>query len=124
MLGDPVRRRILQLLAAGDRAAGDVAAVVGEEFGLTQPSVSRHLAVLRESGFAMVRQEGTRRLYRLDAAGPELALSWLEDLRRAWEQRLDALGTELARGARQRGRWAAGRGEDVAAPDYDSEGTT
>ena len=103
MLGDPVRRRILELLADGERTAGQVAIAVGHEFGLTQPSVSRHLGVLRENGFAVVRQEGTRRLYRIDATGPQTAADWLDGLRRAWEQRLDALETELARGARAAG---------------------
>jgi DNA-binding transcriptional ArsR family regulator len=101
VLGEPVRRRILELLASGERAAGDVADVVGEEFGLTQPAVSRHLRVLRESGFASVRAAGTRRLYALDAAGLEDAESWLADLRAQWSQRLDALATELARGRRR-----------------------
>ena len=103
MLGDPVRRRILELLADGGRTAGQVAIAVGQEFGLTQPSVSRHLGVLRENGFAVMRQEGTRRLYRIDATGPQTAADWLDGLRRAWEQRLDALETELARGARAAG---------------------
>jgi DNA-binding transcriptional ArsR family regulator len=100
VLGDPVRRRILELLADGERTAGEVAVAVGDEFGLTQPSVSRHLGVLRENGFAVVRQDGTRRLYRIDATGPQTAAEWLDGLRRAWGQRLDALETELARGAR------------------------
>ena len=100
MLGDPVRRRILELLADGERTAGEVAAVVGDEFGITQPSVSRHLAVLRDSGFAVVRPEGTRRMYRIDPEGPQVARRWLDGLRGAWEQRLDALETELARGRR------------------------
>jgi DNA-binding transcriptional ArsR family regulator len=100
VLSDPVRRRILELIADGERTAGEVAAMVGNEFGLTQPSVSRHLGVLRNNGFAVVRRQGTRRLYRIDAAGPQAAADWLDGLRRAWEQRLDALGTELARGAR------------------------
>jgi DNA-binding transcriptional ArsR family regulator len=100
VLGDPVRRRILELLADGERTAGAVAAAVGVEFGLTQPSVSRHLGVLRDNGFAVVRRDGTRRLYRIDATGPKVAADWLDGLRRAWDQRLDALETELARGAR------------------------
>ena len=102
VLGDPVRRRILELLAAGERPAGDVATVIQDEFGLTQPAVSRHLRVLRESGFASVRPEGARRLYAIDAAGLEGAEGWLSDLRAQWGQRLDALGTELARGKKRR----------------------
>ena len=102
VLGDPVRRRILELLAGGERPAGDVVAVIHDEFGLTQPAVSRHLRVLRESGFASVRPEGARRLYVIDAAGIEGAEGWLSDLRAQWSQRLDALGTELARGKKRR----------------------
>ena len=63
VLGDPVRRRILELLADGERAAGAVAEVIRAEFGISQPAVSQHLKVLRENGFAVVRQDGTRRLY-------------------------------------------------------------
>ena len=102
MLGDPVRRRILELLAGGDVAAGVVVDAVGREFGITQPAVSQHLRVLRESGFATVRAEGTRRLYSVNPAPLDMAQEWITRVRRAWEQRLDALGTELARGARQR----------------------
>jgi len=102
VLGDPVRRRILQLLASGERTAGEVAGAIQAEFGLTQPAVSRHLRVLRESGFATVRSMGTRRLYALEAAGFEDVEEWLADLRQQWMQRLDALATELARGRRRR----------------------
>jgi DNA-binding transcriptional ArsR family regulator len=104
VLGDPVRRRILELLAERERAAGDVVAVVGQEFGISQPAVSQHLRVLRESGFASVRAVGTRRLYDLNAAGLTEVDQWVTTLRRFWEQRLDALGTELKRGARERRR--------------------
>jgi DNA-binding transcriptional ArsR family regulator len=96
-----VRRRILELLASGERAAGEVGGTIQAEFGLTQPAVSRHLRVLRESGFADVRSAGTRRLYALHAAGLEEAEGWLADLRAQWSQRLDALATELARGRRR-----------------------
>ena len=102
MLGDPVRRRILELLAQGELAAGGVVEVVGVEFGISQPAVSQHLRVLRESGFATVRADGSRRLYSVNPASLDQAERWIAGLRRAWEQRLDALGTELARGARQR----------------------
>jgi DNA-binding transcriptional ArsR family regulator len=99
VLGDPVRRRILELLADGERTAGDVTAIVREEFGISQPGVSQHLRVLRESGLASVRAVGTRRLYAVEPAPLQDAGAWLE---RFWNQRLDALDTELARGRRQR----------------------
>jgi DNA-binding transcriptional ArsR family regulator len=116
VLGDPVRRRILELLAEGERAAGEVAAVVGAEFGISQPAVSQHLRVLRESGFATVRAAGTRRLYAVDPAPLADVERWVADLRRFWEQHLDALGTELARGARQR-RIASTEPSDRTPPD-------
>jgi DNA-binding transcriptional ArsR family regulator len=99
VLGDPVRRRILELLADGERPAGEVTAIVREEFGISQPGVSQHLRVLRESGLASVRAVGTRRLYAVQREPLEDAGAWLE---RFWGQRLDALGTELKRGKRDR----------------------
>lgn len=63
VLDDPVRRRILELLVDGERTAGEIGAVVQEEFGISQPGVSQHLKVLRESGFTTVRPDGNRRFY-------------------------------------------------------------
>ena len=100
ILGDPVRRRILELLAEGERAAGDLGAIVQREFGISQPAVSRHLRVLRDHGFATVRAEGTRRLYAVDPTPLRTVEEWLAPYRRFWTQRLDALDTELARGRR------------------------
>lgn len=102
VLGDPVRRRILELLADGERSAGEVSGVVREEFGISQPGVSQHLRVLRENGFATVRAEGARRLYAVDPAPLREVDEWLERYRRFWDRRLDALGTEIARGKRER----------------------
>jgi DNA-binding transcriptional ArsR family regulator len=102
ILGDPVRRRILELLADGEQTSGAISAVIQEEFGISQPGVSQHLRVLRESGFATVRAEGTRRLYAVDSAPLQEVDVWLERFRRFWNQRLDALATELARGKRER----------------------
>jgi DNA-binding transcriptional ArsR family regulator len=101
-LGDPVRRRILELLANGEAQAGELGRVVQAEFGISQPAVSQHLRVLRESGFTTVRAEGTRRLYAIDPAPLAAADEWFDAFRRFWQPRLDALGTELARGRRQR----------------------
>jgi DNA-binding transcriptional ArsR family regulator len=100
VLGDPVRRRILELLADGERTAGDVTAVIRAEFGISQPGVSQHLRVLRENGFTTVRAAGTRRLYSVDPEPLREIDQWLAQYRRFWAQRLDALGTELARGRR------------------------
>jgi DNA-binding transcriptional ArsR family regulator len=101
VLGDPVRRRILELLANGEQAAGAVGAVVQPEFGISQPAVSQHLRVLREHGFATVRADGARRLYAVDPAPLRDVDAWLDRYRRVWDQRLDALGTEIARGRRR-----------------------
>jgi len=102
VLGDPVRRRILELLADGEQTSGAVTAVIREEFGISQPAVSQHLRVLRDNGFATVRAEGTRRLYAVDSAPLQEVDLWLERFRRFWNQRLNALATELARGKRER----------------------
>jgi DNA-binding transcriptional ArsR family regulator len=102
VLGDPVRRRILELLADGERTAGEVTDVVRAEFGISQPAVSQHLKVLRDNGFALVRAEGTRRLYSVDAAPLRETDAWLDRFRHFWTPHLDALATELARGKRER----------------------
>lgn len=100
VLGDPVRRRIVGLLAEGERPAGAVVEVIAEEFGIGQPAVSRQLRILREQGFATVRAVGARRLYALEPAGLDAAEAELRRYRRFWRQRLDALQTEVARGKR------------------------
>ena len=102
VLGDPVRRRILELLAQGEQPSGAISEIVQDEFGISQPAVSQHLKVLRESGFATVRPDGARRLYAVDSAPLHDVDAWLDQFRRFWEQRLDSLETELARGKRKR----------------------
>jgi DNA-binding transcriptional ArsR family regulator len=102
VLGDPVRRRILELLADGEQTAGAITAVIRAEFGISQPAVSQHMRVLREHGFAVVRADGARRLYAVDPAPLREVDVWLERFRGFWTQRLDALTTELARGKRER----------------------
>src|SRR6476660_4810673 len=112
VLGDPVRRRILELLADGELTSGALTAVVQAEFGISQPAVSQHLKVLRDSGFATVRPDGTRRLYAVDAAPMRELDDWLDRFRRFFDQRLDSLATELARGKRER-RLAATNNTDT-----------
>lgn len=104
VLGDPVRRRILELLATGEQSSGEITEVIRAEFGISQPAVSQHLRVLRDSGFASVRPEGTRRVYAVEAAPLREVDAWLDQFRGFWSQRLDALATELARGKRERRR--------------------
>lgn len=100
VLGDPVRRRILELLAHDEHASGQIVEVVGAEFGITQAAVSQHLKVLRDHGFARVRPEGTRRIYAVDVKPLREIDQWLEQFRSHWEPKMDALATEVARGRR------------------------
>lgn len=101
VLGEPVRRRILELLAGQEMTSGAVCAVIQAEFGISQPAVSQHLRVLRDSGFASVRPEGTRRLYAVRGEPLREVDEWLDRFRRFWEPHLEALATELARGKRE-----------------------
>src|SRR5437588_9265207 len=92
-LADPTRRRIVELLAERERTAGELAG----EFSTSRPGVSRHLRVLREHGLVRARAEAQRRVYSLEP-GPLAELDdWLARYRGFWSNRLDALGTELAR---------------------------
>ena len=102
VLGNPVRRRILELLARGELTSGQIVEVVQREFGITQPAVSQHLRVLRESGFASSRVQGPHRVYFVEAPPLEEVDAWLEQFRSMWQHRLDALATEVARGKKAR----------------------
>jgi DNA-binding transcriptional ArsR family regulator len=104
VLGDPVRRRILELLADNEQSSGEVVKVIHDEFGITQAAVSQHLRVLRENGFASVRPQGARRIYVMETASLREIDQWLERFRSHWEPKLDALATEVARGKRKRRR--------------------
>lgn len=99
--GDPVRRRILELLADGELTAGAISASIQAEFAISQPAVSQHLKVLRENGFTTVRPDGQRRLYAVNGDSLRDVDEWLAGFRRLWAPRLDALATEIARGKRQ-----------------------
>jgi DNA-binding transcriptional ArsR family regulator len=104
-LGDPVRRLILELLAAGEQPAGGIASAVHAITPISQPGVSQHLKALREVGLVAVRADGTRRLYTIDRSGLDQAYAWLARLTdplAALDQPLDALATEVARGRRTR----------------------
>ena len=102
ILGDPVRRRLIELLDGGELTAGDLASTIGNEFGISQPAVSQHLRVLRENGFANVRSEGTRRFYSVDPSSLRAVDEWLDRFRHYWAPKLAALDTEIARGTRER----------------------
>ena len=102
VLGDPVRRRLLELLAAGEHSSGELTAAVRAEFGISQPAVSQHLRVLRDSGFASVRPEGARRIYAVRPEPLQEVDAWLDGFRHFWSGRLDALATEISRGKREK----------------------
>jgi len=106
ILGDPVRRRILELLARGEQTVTDLVVVIEREFDISQSAVSQHLRVLRDNGFASVRADGARRVYSVEAAPLRQVDAWLAAFRSFWDQPLAALGTEIARGKRKRQRSA------------------
>lgn len=92
-LAEPGRRQILDALAQGERPAGDFTPMLG----ISQPGVSRHLRVLREAGLVTVREDGRRRLYRLNPEPLAELDAWLDTYRRFWTGRLDALEAHLDR---------------------------
>ena len=102
LLGDPVRRRIVEQLAAGDRRASELSRGVESEFGISQPAVAKHLRLLREAGLVAVRRDGAAAIYRLDPGVIDEVEALAHRYRRLWNQRLDALETEIARGKRAR----------------------
>jgi DNA-binding transcriptional ArsR family regulator len=109
-----VRRHLLSLVSAGEQPAGALVEAVRARTPISQPAVSQHLRALREAGLVTVRAEGTRRLYALDPDGVRRAEAWLAALRdpaAAYEQPLDALATEVARGRRARRTPASGEPE-------------
>ncbi len=91
VLAEPSRRRLLDLLRGGELAVGDLV----DEMGLSQPTVSKHLRVLREAGLVEVRADAQRRLYRIRPE-PLIELdSWLEPYRQLWNDHLDLLARHL-----------------------------
>jgi DNA-binding transcriptional ArsR family regulator len=99
-LADQSRRTMLEALAGGPATAGELAALLP----IAREGTSRHLRVLREAGLVEVRQETQRRVYRLRPQPLAEVDQWLGRYRALWEQRLDALHTEIARGNRERRR--------------------
>ena len=97
-LADTSRRTILETLREHPATAGELAGALP----IARPGVSRHLRVLREAGLVDVRQDAQRRIYTLRAAPLAEVDEWLGPYRRLWENRLDALHTEIARGKKAR----------------------
>lgn len=90
-LGDPIRQRIVELLAERDREAGELAA----QFHVSRPAVSRHLRVLREAGVVASQEDGRRRIYSLRPESLDEIGQWVAKYRSFWAQRLDALEDHL-----------------------------
>jgi DNA-binding transcriptional ArsR family regulator len=90
-VAEPRRREILDLLADGERPVNDLVALLG----LTQPQVSKHLRVLREVGAVEVREEGRRRLYRLNGHALKPIHDWVSGYERSWSERFDRLDEVL-----------------------------
>jgi DNA-binding transcriptional ArsR family regulator len=97
-LSDESRRTMLESLRGGPATAGELAALLP----IARPGVSRHLRVLREAGLVEVRQQAQRRVYSLRPEPLAEVDEWLGHYRSLWQQRLDALHTEVARGKHQR----------------------
>jgi DNA-binding transcriptional ArsR family regulator len=100
-LSDPSRRAILALLVRGERSVGELET----ELGLSQPSVSKHLRVLREAGFVEATVDAQRRLYRLRPEPLQQLDAWIAPFRRHWSAHVDALERHLDHAeAQPRGR--------------------
>jgi DNA-binding transcriptional ArsR family regulator len=92
-IAEPNRRAILGLLASSQRSVGEIE----RQLGMTQPTVSKHLKVLRESGFVECTVDAQRRLYRLKPEPLQEVDAWLAQFRRFWSAHVDALERHLDR---------------------------
>jgi DNA-binding transcriptional ArsR family regulator len=97
-LADPTRRRIVETLLAGEQQVADVVA----KAGIHQSGVSRHLRILHDSGFVLMRPDGQRRFYALRPAPFRELDGWLTPYRELWEARLDRFGAALDDRGKQR----------------------
>jgi len=86
-LADPTRRRIIESLAAGEAAFGELA----DQFAMSRPAVSQHLKVLKTAGIVVSRADAQRRIYRLSDDSLDDVEAWLGKVRQFWSQRLDRL---------------------------------
>lgn len=87
-MAEPARRRIIDILASGEHTAGEIAAVVGQEFRISRTAVSKHLRILRDAGFIEVRGDFQWRWYHLTSAGIDHMELVVADIRRKWEGRI------------------------------------
>lgn len=93
IIAEPNRRAILGLLASSERSVGEIE----RRLGMSQPSVSKHLRVLREAGFVEATVDAQRRLYRLKPEALREVDDWLDQFRRFWSSHIDALEKHLDR---------------------------
>jgi DNA-binding transcriptional ArsR family regulator len=97
-LADPVRARIVSMLASSDMNVSEIA----ENFPISRPAISRHLSVLLRANLVSVREDAQMRIYSLDPSGLDEADRWIAQCRTTWNKRLDALGRHLDRMARRK----------------------
>jgi DNA-binding transcriptional ArsR family regulator len=90
-VAEPRRRQILDVLAGGERPVNEIV----DHLGVTQPQVSKHLRVLREVGAVEVREDGRRRLYRVNGEALRPIHDWVAAYERTWSERLDRLDVVL-----------------------------
>src|SRR6201987_4672290 len=90
-VAEPRRRQILDVLAGGERSVHDLV----DRLGLAQPQVSKHLRVLREVGAVVVREDGRRRLYRLNGAALKPVHDWVKEYEQTWSERFDLMDVVL-----------------------------
>ncbi|PYO93902.1 MAG: transcriptional regulator [Gemmatimonadetes bacterium] len=93
IIAEPNRRAILKLLVSSQQSVGEIE----RRLGMPQPTVSKHLRVLREAGFVESTVEAQRRLYRLKPEPLQEIDAWLAPFRRFWSAHLDALARHLDR---------------------------
>lgn len=93
VLAEPTRRRMLELLAQGERSVSDMTA----EFDIHQPGISRHLRILHDAGLVNVRKDAQRRIYSIRPEPLQELDDWIGQYRALWEQRFDKLAAHLAR---------------------------
>ena len=91
VLGDPVRRRILELVADGELAAGAIGEPIQREFGISQPAVSQHLAALKDAGLVDGRREGRCVYYRVEPRGMKPLIDWIAHYRAFWPKHVERL---------------------------------
>jgi DNA-binding transcriptional ArsR family regulator len=116
-LADSTRRRIVELLATGERSAGEL---VGE-FHVSAPAISQHLKTLRDAGLVQVRVDAQRRIYAIDRNGFDNIDAWLQGVRKFWAKRLDALERELRKAAAADAKATSKRASDAARRKLDSK---